>query len=267
MTSLAAWVAVDQRGPASFYLASDSRITFDDGRPAFDFAKKLFASSEYADIFAYGGYADFPFGVLQKAQALMDGGKLFAKSDSATTRNDKFDALLKRFLSNYGSQKMEFTILHAARDGEGMSSVFSLWTFAWSIELGYLCESVPLPTSSALTFSAGSGRAAIFEQNYKWRNLLPRTSRSVFSAFCDALEGGTDLKTGGAPQLVGLFGKGPAEHFGLIYKGGRYLSGREWKETDGCDRVKWRNTLFELCDCHTMERIPSSQRHSRPKEL
>jgi hypothetical protein len=37
----------------------------------------------------------------------MDGGQLFAKTDSATTRNDKFDAVLKRFLSNYGSEKME----------------------------------------------------------------------------------------------------------------------------------------------------------------
>jgi hypothetical protein len=49
MTSLAAWAAVDARAISSFYLVSDSRITFDDGRPPFDRAQKLFASSRYAD--------------------------------------------------------------------------------------------------------------------------------------------------------------------------------------------------------------------------
>jgi len=185
VTSLAAWVAVDSRLPSSFYLASDSRISFD-GRPPFDAARKLFASSQYPDLFAYCGAVDFPFPVLEQALKQIDSGRLFSRDDGATARNQKFEALLKSL--TYPLKKGGFTVLHAARDGEGMNVTFFLWSIEWAAEKGWFNEPLDLPIESALVLSAGSGGTVIREHNRKWRELLPRTSRSVFSAFCDALE-------------------------------------------------------------------------------
>ena len=264
MTSLAAWAAVDSRATSSFYLASDSRISFAHGMPPFDSARKLFASSRYADLFGYCGDVDFAFSILDGALKLIDGDGLFSKGDDAEGRNEKFEALLEKSFTGCLTKK-EFTVLHASRDGEGMSASFFLWSLGWSAERGWVKETLPLPTTSAIVLSEGSGGRVVVEHNEKWRHLLPGRSRSVFSAFCDALESREDSKSGGAPQLVGLYRKGPGLHFGVIYKGKRFLLGEETGNIERCSRFEWRNSFFELCDFQTFERLPAAQRQPRPK--
>ena len=53
--------------------------------------------------------------------------------------------------------------------------------------------------------SLGTGSRALVERNNDWRRVQGRTARGIFSSFCDALSGGTDPHSGGAPQLVGLY--------------------------------------------------------------
>ena len=266
MTSLAAWVAVDQRAPSSFYLASESRISFENGKPSFDTAQKLFASTQYPDLFGYCGWIDFPFSVLESALKRIDGQQLFSQNDNAQARHDKFVAFLKDPSVSHLLNK-QFTILHAAREGEGMKATFVFWSVSWSQERGWLSEPLSLPTESALVFSAGSGGKVIREHNDKWRHLLPRTSRSVFSAFCDAVRGGEDPNSGGAPQLVGLFRKGPGRYFGIVDEGKRYFCGKEVPDMEFYDRYEWRNAFFERCDFRTLARLPIAQRQPRPREL
>lgn len=264
MTSLAAWAAVDARAISSFYLVSDSRITFDDGRPPFDRAQKLFASSRYADLFGYCGQVDFPLPTLLRVLKMIDDGRLFSSGDGADVRNEKFEEEVKDSFATY-SIKKDFTVLHASRAGEGMNASYFLWSIAWSIEQGWITQTLQLPTESAIVLSEGSGGRAVLQYNEQWRYRLPGTSRSVFSAFSDALESGEDYKSGGAMQLVGFYRKGPGRYFGVIQKGRRFLMGDETMDMERCARFEWRNRAFELCDFRTLERLPKAQRHPRPK--
>lgn len=75
MTAFAAWVGVDQRGPASLYLASDRRISWS-GQPfrTWDSGRKVFACSTHPDVFGYVGDVLFPSLVLGQVATLIDSG-------------------------------------------------------------------------------------------------------------------------------------------------------------------------------------------------
>ena len=266
MTSLAAWAAVDSRVTSSFYLTSDSRVSFGDGRPPFDRAQKLFVSSRYPDLFGYCGDVDFTSAALQHLLNLIDQDGLFLDGDDAEVRNFKMDEVLKRRFETCPT-KREFMILHASRSGEGMKASFLLWKTAWSVKEGWVTQRLELPVESAIVLSEGSGGEVVLQHNKGWRHVLPGTSRSVFSAFWDALESGKDSKSGGPVQLVGLYQRGAGRHFGVIQKGKRFLMGSEIMDAEKCSQFEWRNKAFELCDFQTLERLPEAQRHPRPKDL
>lgn len=145
-----------------------------------------------------------------------------------------------------------------------MAARYFLWRLDWQQLSGWRSEPLALPQKSALTLAVGSGNQILEEFNVKWTNALPGTSRSVFSSFCEALDSGRDQHTGGPPQLVGLYRKGPGLSFGVIHHGYRYLFGALVANPTGCERVEWRNELFERCDCHTMQILPDAQRQPSP---
>lgn len=51
MTLIVGWLACDQRGPCSAYIASDSRIS--DNRNFYDYSQKTFALKNTSDILGY----------------------------------------------------------------------------------------------------------------------------------------------------------------------------------------------------------------------
>jgi hypothetical protein len=181
MTSLIAWIGVDSRGPASAYLASDSRISWASGAH-WDIGRKLFTSEKSADLFD---------------------------------------------------------------------------------------DAVMLPSESVLVLTVGSGESTVARYDAAWRKTeVGRTSRAVFSAFCEALKSGADHFSGGAPQLVGIYRRGHGETFGVIYQGERYVLGVSISSDQaGKLAVEWRNELFERCDGPSMERLEGAQRHSRPRRV
>src|ERR1700684_3781041 len=121
MTSLAAWIGVDSRGPSSFYMTSESRISWPTGG-SWDYGRKLFAAAASPDIFGYCGDVLFPSLVLGDVVTLMDSGLVFAKNDGPIARNEKLRLLLSTSFSSYPpEERQSFTILHAARDNERMS--------------------------------------------------------------------------------------------------------------------------------------------------
>lgn len=65
MTAFLSWVGVDHRGPASLYLASDSRISWTDNEVrSWDRGRKVFACSRTPDVLGYVGDVLFPSLVL-----------------------------------------------------------------------------------------------------------------------------------------------------------------------------------------------------------
>jgi hypothetical protein len=266
MTSLIAWQGVDSRGPASFYLASDSRISWNSSAK-WDRGRKVFATRASPDLFGYCGDVLFPSLFLGQFTALSDTGSLFPPNAGPGERHAAFLAsATSTFLQMPEAQQRAFTLLHCGRLGSGMSSSYHLWRIDWTPSAGLVDRPIQLPGHSAVVCALGSGERVVIEHNRRWQKTeVGRTSRAVFSAFCDALRSGDDPYSGGAPQLVGLYRQGEGEVFGVISGRQRHLLGLPLESSMTLDAVEWRNELFERCDPNTLTRLEGAQRHPRPK--
>jgi hypothetical protein len=109
---------------------------------------------------------------------------------------------------------------------------------------------------------AGSGSTSVREAHKLWQaSAAARTSRAVFSAFCESVTGGKDPKTGGAPQLAGLYREGPGLLFGIIHAQQRFFAGAQLTGIEDPKAVEWRNDLFERVGGTTKRRLSGAQRH------
>jgi hypothetical protein len=267
MTSLAAWIGIDSRGASSFYLVSDSRINWGQGL-TWDYGRKLFSSQIYPDIFGYCGDVLFPSLILGQAVSLMDCGSLFSHSDNPSDRFKRLSNLIMKSFSTLPScVQNPFTILYCSRLNESLKSTFELYRLDWSHKNGWKTSQPELPSHSDLILSLGSGKESILASHLNWQKTeVKGTSRSVFSAFCDSLESGRDPLSGGAPQLVGIYRKGAARSFGIIFNDQKYLLGLP-VENENLKSVEWRNHLFEESDPNTNQRQTNAQPQPRPKSL
>jgi hypothetical protein len=260
VTSIACWPGVDSRGQTSLYVASDSRFSWRGG--ACDERQKTFVSSTSLDIFAFCGAVAVPVQVLNKIEA--DG---LPAGLSAHERHQRLLDGLRVVLGQPFAKPVEpFTILHGSRDGANMTAHFSLHRVDCLPSAVLLDTSHDMPAHSSLAISIGTGQTIVERQYHKWMESgAGRTSRAVFSAFCDALQSAKDPMSGGAPQLVALVRSGPAHHIGVITRGVRCTRGRP-VALDGSQDLPtlWRNTLFERCDPVTMQVLAGAQRHARP---
>ncbi len=259
MTLVVAWLGVDQRGPCSAYIASDSRISWGN-EASFDYARKVFACNNYPDIFGYCGEVLFPSIVMSQIVEMADCGLLFREEFSC---EQKFYVVLEKLNSVFEKYPHEvknitsdvLQIVHLSRENNGKE--FSCYLIEWRRSLGWEYKVIDLPKNSDTLALMGTGSIE-FDQNYKRYNkgLNVGTSRNVFHCFCDTLFNIADKTCGGAPQLVGLFRK-PRSHavkFGVLSNGKRYLFGAEVDDLNNFDNIQWRNDLFELCDGVTMKR-------------
>jgi hypothetical protein len=277
MTSLAVFLGIDSREPTSFYFASDSRISWTSNlrtsnlrtsNLSWNYGRKLFASQKHPDIFGYCGDVLFPSLILSQVMTMMDSDIIFISQESPEQKFRWISSLIQKAFNELPEPfQNEFHIVYCSRSGEGMKSRFEIYSLRWESKEGWISSKPPIPEKSDLVLSLGSGKKSI-EKNYLcWQKTeLQGTTRSVFSAFCDSLETGLDPYTGGAPQLVGLYQKGPARNFGVIYKDQTYLLGLPVDEAN-FNIVEWRNCLFERCDPFTKKRLSEAQPQPRPKSL
>ena len=120
--------------------------------------------------------------------------------------------------------------------------------------------------ASDVVCAFGSGATQARQEVRRWMegDVSGRTSRSVFSGFCGALNQGVDPNSGGAPQLASLYRKGRASECGIIWNGKRYIAGIPPDEGVDLSRWAWHNDLFERCDPDTMSRLVGAQPHVSP---
>lgn len=267
MTTLIAWIGVDSRGPASLYFASDSRFSWGD-RQSWSFGRKLFASKTYPDILAYCGDVTFPSTILNQIVDRIDPGLLYAKDDTPVQKNNKIFTSISLSFKNYPvSQRRGFHIIHGCREETGMKSVFHVFKITWTTK-GWENEALIIPDESKLIEKIGSGTISMHKWYEKWqRSDSKRTSRSVFSAFCDSIESEEDPYSGGPPQLAGIYRKGNARTFGIIQKENRYYNGEKIFDSGVFNSIEWRNCLFERCDGNTMKILDNAQRQPKPRNV
>lgn len=268
MTSLIVWTGVDSRAPASIYVASDSRLSWENGY-TWDFGRKVFASHDYPDILGYYGEVFFTSQVLGQILDLIDANSLFKADSSPELKFELISTMIKQSHSTY-PQKMRraFSVVHCSRRDSGMSTSFALFELLWDPAKGWRTKTIPVPLRSEVVSIYGSGEKSITESVQKWKlSEVGGTSRSIFSAFCDSLASGLDRATGGAPQLAGIYRKDTARPFGVIYEKHRYLHGLCVDALPYLGDVEWFNELFERCDWETMERLSNAQPQPRPHDL
>ncbi|KOP65501.1 hypothetical protein AMS62_09745 [Bacillus sp. FJAT-18019] len=258
MTLLISWLGVDSRGPASAYIASDSRISW--GKyGAFDYGKKVFAFNNYPDIIGYCGDVLFPSIILSQIIEMGDSGLLFSPE---YTSKQRFEIIKDRILQSFFKYPHHLTgivndiqIIYISRDLSNKD--FFCHTIEWRRDGGWNFRKINLPNESDILFCLGSG-AREFKENYKRYQEGPNTStsRNVFHCFCDTLSNIKDTYCGGAPQLVGVYRKPGSGgiRYGIIKDKKRYFYGAEVYSATNYDSIEWRNDLFERCDGFSMRR-------------
>jgi hypothetical protein len=148
-----------------------------------------------------------------------------------------------------------------------MGSRFRLWRTDYYVKVGWKDRELPLEEDRSYMASIdGSGRNAVETAGKKWLETdAGGTSRATIWAFCDALRSAGDPFSGGAPQIVGIWRRGPAQRFGVIWNQKRYVGGLEVPAGSACQKIAWFNELFERCDGETGERLQNAQRHLKPR--
>lgn len=266
MTSLIAWSPVDQRYPSAIYLASDSRITWGSPELYWDNARKLFSSKTSPDIFGYVGDVIFPIMTLGQLVEMIEQGLLFTKDDSFPIKCEKVNSFIKNSLASYPSKQFNpFDILYISRTAKGMESKFN----AVKIVAKKNCELESteldhLTNDDGTICHLGTGADSTKKHINSWHEQMgKKTSRAVFGGFCDSIKSSDDKYSGGAPQLAGLYRKGNAKTFGIIFDGKAYFSGQPVNEEIRTEIIEWRNELFERCDV-SGDLVDKAQRQPSP---
>lgn len=264
MTSIAVWVGVDTHGAASAYIATDSRISWPSGG-RWDSGRKAFASSTFPDIFGYCGDVLFPSLLLSQFVTALDIGAVVDRSAKTMDREKALEQIARIAFKEFPNKlRQPFEIIYCGRDGEGLLSKFEVYILSWSHQNGWRRESRQIPTeSSTLVFKTGSGSRSIAKSMALWdESAHGGTSRAVYSAFVEALKGGSDPNSGGPPQLVGLYRKWAGRTIGVVDQRNRFLHGLPVLIPDVDPSLEWRNELFERCDGRTGRRLIHAQRHT-----
>lgn len=265
MTAIACWVGVDARGPASAYIATDSRLSWVRNvthQDRWDGGRKAFSSSATPDVFGYSGEALFPSILLSQFVSALDAG-IYA-SLSFRARFGELEALARIMFEDFpASYRTPFEFIHCGRDAEGMQSTFGFGVLSWSAQTDWKRKVLPAPiTSSQLILSKGSGTRGIANALARWEaSDAAGTSRAIFSAFVESLLEGDDPHTGGPPQLVGLYRVRAGRSFGVVIKRKRFLCGLPVRSRQVPAHLEWRNELFERCDGVTGRRLVGAHRH------
>jgi hypothetical protein len=262
VTTLIAWVGVDERAPASLYVASDSRITW---RPSerWDHGAKTFASPTTPDVLGYCGDALVPALVLPQFIACLGAGLVGERWKHRRTALQRLVEDSVRTVPR--AQRREFEVVYCGREGQGMTATFRVGILSYRPRSGTSWRGRRLPSSSRLLYAGGSGAEHVERHRRRWNASRSQggTSRAEYSAFVDALAEGRDAATGGPPQLVGLYRVGNGRHYGTSYKGGQFVQGAPvGPQVDGT--IEWRNELFERVSGPTQRLLRDAQRHQRP---
>lgn len=261
MTTLISWVGVDQRAPASLYIASDSRIGWEG--EYWDRGAKTFASPTTPDILGYCGDVVFPALVLPQFVASLGAGLV---GKSWRNRHQALRRLVARSIQKVPrGQRRKFTIVYCGREGKGMEARFRAGLLEYDRSNGVTWRGVRLPRRSGLLFAGGTGADQVRHHREAWEASVTEggTSRAQFAAFVDALSQGKDGSSGGPPQLVGLYRISQGRHLGTSYRGGQFVAGAEVEpQVDGS--IEWRNELFERVSGPSQHLLRGAQAHRRP---
>jgi len=264
MTLLLSWIGKDSRKISSFYIASDSRISWN-SKTKFNYGQKVFAFQNSPDIIGYCGDVLYPIMTINQLLDMEKNNLIFSPEMSASERSDVIFKELQNKFEEYPTSVMNSTleIIHVSRDNK---VEFICNIFKWTKNNGWSKTKREIPKDSDKVIVLGSGKDEFYERYLEYyKGNSGKTSRALFQGLCHTLLDIKDLQCGGAPQLVGLFNHFNGKEFGIVYKDERYFLGRELNNSETINNIQWRNELFEICDGASKKIIDGAQR--QPNEL
>ncbi len=264
MTLIVSWIGVDDKKEgkeiASIYISSDSRYTWGN-TGKFDYGVKVFGSTKFPEIFGFCGDVLFPSTILGQIIPQIDNGILFTNSDNAEIKSNKIFSYIKSSFKSYPKTFINdsFTILHGTR----FEKSFKLYKIFLNPDKKLQKEEIYLGNISTKVFSGGSG-ASEFNKNWlQWtkdKHNDYRTSRAVYHCLYKTLKEIKDPRTGGLPQIVGLYRNKNVRLFGIVENKKKYIYGKESSEDINSLSIEWRNENFERMNPETLKIIEGAQR-------
>ena len=273
MTTLVAWVSYSATGerpdlPKAIYFASDSRITWGSQARRWDAGRKLFSPLAEPHLFGYCGDVVFPSLVLGQVVSAIDNNILFERGMAADERHERIlESMKGSFHRRHNAPDQDFSVLHAFREKSWPSTKFSVWYVDYQTKTKmWTSKKLPIPTETKPLIYLGSGRSSAKVFGRQWEaSDVGGTSRSIFSAFCESIEAGSDRLTGGPPQIAGLYMKMGPQTFGSVNNGRLYLHGLEISRGKMLANIEWRDELFQRIDQKTLKPLRGARRFARPR--
>lgn len=264
MTLIVSWIGVEDKKSgkeiSSIYISSDSRYTWGNSEK-YDYGIKVFGSTKHPAIFGFCGDVLFPSIILGQIIPQIDYGILLNNTDNADTKSSKIFEYIKTSFGSYPKTFIgdSFTILHGTR----VQKTFKLFKIFLDAGKNLHKHEVALGDISAKVFSGGSG-APEFDQNWRqWESEKHndyRTSRAVYHCLYKTLKEIKDPRTGGMPQIVGLYRNLNARLFGIVENEKKYIYGKESSEDINSKSIEWRNGNFERMNPETLKILEGAQR-------
>ncbi|VGG99223.1 Uncharacterised protein [Klebsiella quasipneumoniae] len=271
MTTLISWITYDQRGPASLYIASDSRFSWGNST-YWDSGRKIYFSNKYPDIFGFCGDVMFCSQIMSQITSYIDACHVFEHTTSSDSRFDLIYNLVKRSFGDYPLKfsLKNFQILYATREKKRCFHIYLIeWIKNEDINKMWKKRKITLPTKTGIIESLGTGGELYrkhYIDNYK-SSEIGEFSRSYYSALSSHIESGLDNLTGGSIQLAGLFNVGSAKAHGVIKNNRRYIYGMEVDAHERINNIRWVNDQFENCDGNNARRFLSAQIQPLPRNI
>lgn len=263
MTAIIAWSTFDGHdGPASLYLASDSRISREisnnNWETVSDTHKKIFASPETPDLFGFCGPIsgmDELFPLLCSCAAHIRKSKGYGPGSEAQYSTDIFNAATDR-----GSHSLSagVQIFHGYRFD---TRRFGLSQVSMSKDGKFHRIDYKLPEKGGLLFREGLGDEMVQKTQEEYFDAEVESkgfSRWFWMSFYESLQNSSHPTCGGAPQLAALYTKSSAVTLGVFFKGAGYVCGQPCM----LDDREYRDALFQRVDARGAL-LPKAQPHAR----
>ncbi|MBY7822145.1 hypothetical protein [Vibrio furnissii] len=267
MTTLVAWVACDGSKQASVYLASDSRLSWED-KGHWDLGRKIFPSEKYPDILGYCGEALFCSQQLSQIITYIDSCRTFEGCKDPDTRSQMIYDLIKRSFGPYPKafSLPNFSVVYLTRR-EKFS--FCAYVIRWSLKNSWSIENLSVGNQSSLIIADGSGAGEykVLHSSEVAISDFGTNSRSYFYALNRFIKRGIDAATGGSPQVACLYNVGAAQKVGVVFNRERYIYGLNIPASEYVNDVRWVNETLENCSGIEMQRLLSAQPQPIPTKL
>lgn len=205
MTTLMSWISYSDTGeaphlPRAVHLVSDSKITWGSADKRWEAGRKIFATRTEPHLFGFCGDVVLPALILGQIVSAIDAEILFEPIATAQERQALiFETVKRAIASAVNTPTLDFTIHHLFRDQPWPNTSFRAWNMQFDATARTTqAHEVPIPTSTDIIGSFGSGKSAAKAHRDRWEQSdAAGLSRALLASFCDAIRSGDDPLSGG----------------------------------------------------------------------